>query len=72
MDGDFFKSLPVAGAVTDTVTLPFEVKAADDEIGAIAGYLSTWDLDLGKDRIIPGAYRQTIAEAKAFAVAHSS
>jgi hypothetical protein len=71
-DRDFFKSLPVAGTVTDTVTLPLEVKAADDEVGAITGYLSTWDLDLGKDVVERGAYAKTIATARAFAKAHGS
>ena len=68
----FFKSLPVAGTVTDTLTLPFEVKAADDELGTIDGYISTYALDLMKDRIIPGAYKQTIADANAFAAAHGA
>lgn len=73
-EGDlgFFKSLPVAGTVTDTVTLPFETKAADDATGDITGYLSAYNIDLGKDRVLPGAYCKTIGDAVAFAKAHQS
>lgn len=42
-----------------------ELKAADG-VGTFAGYLSTFNhTDLGDDTILPGAYTQTIADAKA-------
>ncbi len=68
----FFKAIPDAGTFTDTVTLPFEMKGADDATGDITGYLSAYNIDLGKDRVLPGAYRQTIGDAVAFAKAHQS
>lgn len=41
-----------------------ELKAADG-VGTFAGYLSTFNhVDLGEDTILPGAYAQTIADAK--------
>jgi Escherichia/Staphylococcus phage prohead protease len=73
-DGDwaFFKAIPVAGEVTDTLALPLDVKAADDTTGDISGYLSTFDLDLGKDIVLRGAYAKTIADAQRFAKMHRS
>src|SRR5690348_11764795 len=65
---------PVQGAVQATFDVALEVKSAadDGQTGVIDGYLSTWDIDLGKDQIAKGAFAQTLAEAKAFAAKHGA
>jgi Escherichia/Staphylococcus phage prohead protease len=62
-----WKRLPAVGTVTDTLDMALEVKSSDDATGVVTGYLSTWDIDLGHDQILPGAYQQTIADATAAA-----
>ncbi len=73
---DWKRLPPVQGEVTATVDLALEVKAAaqsdDGQTGVIDGYLSTWDIDLGKDQIEKGAFRTTLAQAKDFAAKHGA
>lgn len=67
------KAVPPAGVVTDTLTIPWEIKAADEASGFIQGYASTFhNIDLVKDIIHPGAFTQSIKEATSFARAHHS
>ena len=40
---------------------PLELKTRD-EGWTVEGYCSTWDLDLGGDVVVPGAYRKTLAD----------
>lgn len=47
------------------LTVPIEWKAAGDSSGSLVGYLATWDLDLGGDQIVKGAFTKTIANIKA-------
>jgi uncharacterized protein len=43
----------------------FEIKATDDEQGIIEGYLSVFNVvDQGNDRVLPGAFKRTIANSK--------
>jgi len=51
--------LRVSGIVYGSPQRIAEVKAADDG-WEVAGYASTWDRDLGNDRVHPGAFRQTL------------
>lgn len=71
---DWKRLPPVRGAVHDTFDIPLEVKSAadDGQTGVIDGYLSTYGVDLGRDQVDKGAYKQTLAEAKAFAAKHGS
>ena len=39
-----------------------EVKADDSSIGIIEGYASTWETDQGNDRILQGAFSETIQD----------
>lgn len=51
----------------DKITVSFEVKQAgeeDDGYFHIRGLASTYDIDLGDDEIIPGAFSDTILNAK--------
>ena len=55
-----------------TITVPFEVKQAGEEKDGffhIRGLASTYDVDLGDDEIVPGAFSETILNAKNNAVA---
>ena len=38
----------------------FEVKELDDEARTFSGLAATWDLDLGGDVILPGAFKRTL------------
>lgn len=50
---------------TEFKTLPFEVKSIDEDQGIITGYLSTFgNVDSGNDRVLKGAFKKTILEAK--------
>lgn len=50
---------------TEFKTFPFEVKSIDEDQGIVTGYLSTFsNVDEQKDRVLPGAFRKTIVEAK--------
>lgn len=50
-----------AGAVLSLKSLaPFQVKATDDEARTFTGLASTWDVDLGGDRIMRGAFKDTL------------
>src|SRR5256885_8635808 len=43
----------------------FELKSVDENQGIIEGYLSTFgNVDYQKDRVIEGAFKKTLAEAK--------
>jgi HK97 family phage prohead protease len=53
-----------APALTKSVT-PFEVKAVDEAKRTFQGLASTWDEDLGGDRIVKGAFRKTLGDWKA-------
>jgi HK97 family phage prohead protease len=53
-----------APALTKSVA-PFEIKAVDDQARTFRGLASTWDEDLGGDRIIKGAFKKTLSEWKA-------
>jgi HK97 family phage prohead protease len=44
---------------------PFEVKSVDDGARTFRGLASTWDEDLGGDRIVRGAFRKTLSDWKA-------
>lgn len=46
------------------LTVPFEVKATDDEAHSFEGYASTWDIDQGWDQIKKGAFKRTISNWK--------
>lgn len=57
---------------TKRITVPFEVKQAGEEQDGffhIRGLASTYDVDLGDDEIVPGAFSDTILDAKNKAVA---
>ena len=46
-------------------TFPFKLKNSDDGQGIIEGYLSVFNVvDQGKDRVIKGAFKRTIANSK--------
>ncbi len=43
----------------------FELKSVDEDQGIIEGYLSTFgNVDSGKDRVVKGAFKKTLTEAK--------
>lgn len=44
-----------------SLTVPLEVKEVDLEARTFTGYAATWDLDLGGDVIVKGAFKRTIA-----------
>lgn len=51
---------------TEFKTFPFEVKSIDEDQGLVTGYLSTFgNIDEQNDRVMPGAFRKTLLEAKA-------
>jgi HK97 family phage prohead protease len=39
---------------------PFQLKAYDDDEMTFEGLASTWDIDLGNDKILPGAFTRTL------------
>lgn len=44
---------------------PFQLKAVNEDEGIIEGYLSTFgNVDQGKDRVIKGAFKKTLMDAK--------
>jgi Escherichia/Staphylococcus phage prohead protease len=45
-----------------TKSLPARVKAADDETGIVEALVATYDRDSIGDRIVPGAFEQTLAD----------
>jgi HK97 family phage prohead protease len=47
-------------------------KAGDDADGTVVGYAAAYAKDLGNDVIVPGAFKQTISEASAFASRHGT
>jgi HK97 family phage prohead protease len=47
--------------VTYGAPMPLELKAQADT-WEVSGYGSTWDVDLGNDRVLPGAYKKTISD----------
>lgn len=47
--------------VIERIVTAFEVKELDEDARTFQGYASTWDLDLGDDRIHKGAFRDSIA-----------
>lgn len=50
---------------TEFKTFPFELKSVDEDQGIITGYLSTFgNVDEQKDRVVQGAFKKTIVEAK--------
>lgn len=49
---------------TEFKSFPFELKSVDEDQGIITGYLSTYSVDEQKDRVIHGAFKKTISEAK--------
>jgi HK97 family phage prohead protease len=60
-----FPTYSIKGKPVEYKTFPFEVKSVDEHEGTITGYLSTFgNVDLGNDRVLPGAFKKTIAEAK--------
>jgi hypothetical protein len=66
---------PTVGAVTDTLTVTLEVKAADDDgtTGMIEGYLSTFgNEDLGRDIVERGAFTKSLALATFKATQHGT
>ncbi len=47
----------------ETKEFPFELKSFDEDLGIIRGYLSVFNnVDGGKDRVRPGAFKKTIAD----------
>jgi hypothetical protein len=47
-------------------TFPFELKSVDEDQGIVSGYLSTFgNVDEQNDRVVKGAFKKTIQEAKA-------
>lgn len=42
------------------IRVPFEVKEFDDAARTFRGFAATWDLDLGGDVIVKGAFKRTI------------
>lgn len=50
-------------------TTAFQVKTLDEDARTFEGYASTWDLDLGDDRIHKGAFKDSIAEWRAGSLA---
>jgi HK97 family phage prohead protease len=48
-----------------TLVSRFSVKAVDMQARTFKGLASTWDLDLGGDVILPGAFKKTLAKWKA-------
>lgn len=54
------KTLTKAAPSLTKSTAPFEVKAVDEEKRRFRGLASTWDEDLGGDRIVQGAFRKTL------------
>lgn len=49
------------------LVLPFEAKAVDDG-GTFEGYASTYTVDQGRDRVVPGAFRKSLVDRPAFRV----
>lgn len=59
-----FPTYSIKGKPVEYKTFRFEVKSVDESEGTITGYLSTFgNVDLGNDRVLPGAFKKTIAEA---------
>lgn len=50
--------------MTERMVLPIEWKAEGSDAGTLVGYLSTWDLDLGGDRIVKGAFTKAVQAIK--------
>lgn len=48
----------------ERLTLPIEWKAEGGGSGSLVGYLSTWDVDLGGDRIERGAFKKAVQTIK--------
>jgi Escherichia/Staphylococcus phage prohead protease len=68
------KLLPDVGLVSDTLDgLWLSYKATDDRQGVVEGYLAVFNnVDLGKDVIEVGAFKQTLAQARAFTKQHNA
>ncbi len=71
MDGELYMSdvvrrLKALPPNTEFKTFRFELKSVDEEQGIIKGYLSTFgNVDSQDDCVIKGAFKKTIADAKA-------
>lgn len=60
------KNKPILPPKTEFKSFHFEQKSMDEDQGIITGYLSTFNnVDLQNDRVLPNAFKKTIAEAKA-------
>jgi uncharacterized protein len=46
------------------MNVPFSTKTFNESTGEFVGYAATYDLDLQRDRVQPGAFAQTIRESK--------
>ncbi len=46
-------------------SFPFEASAIDESLGTFSGYASTFTVDDKGDRVAPGAFKRTLAKAKA-------
>lgn len=44
----------------ETLRVPFEVKSADSRAMTFEGLLSTYSVDLGDDRVMPGAFKRSL------------
>jgi HK97 family phage prohead protease len=57
--------MPINAAKIEYKSFHFELKSVDEDQGIIEGYLSTFNnVDQGKDRVIKGAFKKTLLEAK--------
>ncbi len=45
-------------------SFPFEASVISDDLGTFSGYASTWTVDDKGDRVAPGAFKRTLAEAE--------
>lgn len=59
--------MPKAGIVKENKAFSVQIKEFNDAEGRIKGYLSTFDnVDEGKDRVRPGAFKRTLANKYAY------
>jgi len=57
-----FKEIPKTW--TKELDIPLSIKQADENTGIFEGLASTYQIDLGSDQVMPGAYQDTIKSKK--------
>jgi HK97 family phage prohead protease len=53
----------IKGKEVETKNFPFQLKSINEDEGTVTGHLSTFgNVDLQKDRVLPGAFKKTLAD----------